>query len=260
MSRLAKDDSQTYGGENEVSSFREQLVTMVELQRAEIEIARIEKDMAGIDERIEALNTEVTDFEKNVAEAMEHLDKLKKQYRSDEGEIQSIDAQIEKSQEKLRAVKTNKEYQSTLKEIEDLKEKASGIEDRMIEGLEEIEHADGQVAGQKADLEEVKIDVASKQTDIKEKGEAQQQDLDQWQKVREDILGNIDGKMQELYRKVKRQSNGLAMAAIQEGICDICRMNIPPQLFNELMRMDSMRMCPHCQRIMYPKDVELEIE
>ena len=44
-----------------MSSFRKQLVTMVELQRAEIEIREIEHDMAGIDERIEALNVEVTD-------------------------------------------------------------------------------------------------------------------------------------------------------------------------------------------------------
>ena len=79
-----------------MSSFREKLVTMVELQRAEMEISAIERDLAGIDERIEALNTEVTDFERNVSDALEKLDALKKQYRSDEREIQSIDTQIEK--------------------------------------------------------------------------------------------------------------------------------------------------------------------
>ena len=51
-----------------MSSFREKLVTMVELQRAEMEISAIERDLAGIDERIEALNTEVTDFERNVSD------------------------------------------------------------------------------------------------------------------------------------------------------------------------------------------------
>ncbi len=137
-----------------MSSFREQLVKMVELQRAEMEISSLEKDLAGIDERIEALNTEVTDFESNVNDALEKLSDLKKQYRSDESEIQLIDTQIGKSEEKLRAVKTNKEYQYTLKEIEELKEKTSGIEDIMLENLEQIENADVEVVEQKADLEE----------------------------------------------------------------------------------------------------------
>ena len=243
-----------------MSSFKEQLLTMVELQRAEMEINSINKDLAGIEDRIQALNTQVTDFARNVKDAVEKLDALKKQYRSDESQIQLIDTRIEKSREKLRAVKTNKEYQSTLKEIDDLKEKVSGIEDRMLENLEQIEHADAEVCEQKADLEEVKVEVASKQEEIRKKGQVQHQDREQWRKARERILAVIDAKTQEIYEKVKRQSNGIAMAAIQDAVCEVCRMNIPPQLFNELMRMDSLRMCPHCQRIMYPKIVEEELQ
>lgn len=243
-----------------MSSFREQLVTMVALQWAEMEISRLEKDLDGIDERIEALSIEVTDFERNVTDTLESIDSLKKQYRSDEGEIQLVDVQIEKSHEKLRAVKTNKEYQLTLKEIDDLKEKTSGIEDRMLDNLERIEHADTEVAEQKADLEEVKIDVASKREEIREKGQVQNKALERCRQERERILTTIDTKMQVLYKKVKHQSNGLAMAASDGEICEVCRLNIPPQLFNELMRMDSIRMCPHCQRIMYPKSVEQELQ
>jgi predicted nucleic acid-binding Zn-ribbon protein len=28
-------------------------------------------------------------------------------------------------------------------------------------------------------------------------------------------------------------------------------MNIPPQMYNELHRFDSLKNCPHCQRIIY---------
>ncbi len=243
-----------------MSTYREHLVTLVGLQRAEMEIISLENDLAGMDQRIQALNSEVTDFETNVSDTLEQLEALKKQYRSDEQEIQSIDSQIEKSEEKLRAVKTNKEYQSTLKEIDDLREKVSGIEDLMLENLERIENADEQVAEQKADLEEVKIEVLSKQEEIREKGHAQQQALEKWRAQREHILDQIDSKMQQLYDRVKKQNNGLAMAPVRDAVCELCRMNIPPQLYNELMRMDSTRICPHCQRIMYPKIIEEEIE
>lgn len=243
-----------------MSGFKEQLVAMVVLQWTEKEISGIEKDLAGIDKHLEALNTEATDFEHNITAAIHKLGDLQKQYRYDESEVLLIDSQIEKSHEKLRAVKTNKEYQSTLKEIDDLKEKRSAIEDQMLENLEQIENADAFVAEQKADLEEVKIEVAIKQEDIRKKGAAQQQALERWRLERDRILLKIDTKMRQLYEKVKKQNSGLAMAAIREGICQVCRLNIPPQQFNELKSMHSMRMCPHCQRIMYPKTVEDEIE
>ena len=44
---------------------------------------------------------------------------------------------IAKSKEKLTSVKTNKEYQALLKEIDDLKNANSKIEDQMFEILEQ---------------------------------------------------------------------------------------------------------------------------
>ncbi len=242
-----------------MSDFREQLLTMVQLHRSELMIGGIEKDLSGLGDRIEALESEVRDFEDKVTDAIQTLETLKRQYREGEGEIQRIDDQIAKSEVKLRAVKTNKEYQSTLKEIEDLKAKASEIEDRMLDNLERIERTEREVATQKSDLEEVKSEVAEKQAAIRSKGASQQKILEQCRQEREHIVEQIDRKMHEFYEKVKHQNHGRAMVAVQDEICEVCRMNIPPQLFNELIRMDSMRMCPHCQRIMYPKILEEEL-
>jgi predicted nucleic acid-binding Zn-ribbon protein len=66
------------------------------------------------------------------------LDDLKKSYRELESESKVNREMIVKSNEKLRAVKTNKEYQSILKEIEEIRKKNSGIEDQMLDQLEAI--------------------------------------------------------------------------------------------------------------------------
>ena len=67
------------------------------------------------------------------------ITELNKKYRAYESDIQSNLGKIGKSQEKLRAVKTNKEYQSSLKEIDDIKAINSKLEDEMLEFLEQIE-------------------------------------------------------------------------------------------------------------------------
>ncbi len=238
-----------------MSSVKEQLNILVELQEAEVGILSLEKEIASVEGRVQAMLAEQAEFEQRVKDSTNKLNELKKQYRSDESEIQMIDSQVTRSKEKLRAVKTNKEYQSTLKEIDDLKEKSSLIEDAMLENLERIEAIESEIAEQLADLDDVKQEVASKQSEIRAVGEKQRQTLAQRQQERDSIMNAIDDKLQDLYQKVKRQGGGIALAPIVETVCQQCRMNIPPQLFNELMRLDSLRMCPHCQRIMYPKDV-----
>jgi hypothetical protein len=57
---------------------------------------------------------------------------------------------------------------------------------------------------------------------------------------------------------VKHQNAGIAVAGVMDAVCQVCRMNIPPQLFIELMRMQNILMCPHCQRIIYPQNLMAE--
>jgi predicted nucleic acid-binding Zn-ribbon protein len=236
-----------------VSSIKEKLRDLATLQRYEDEIGRIEKELAKVEDRVNGLRSELAEYEEKVDRNRQTLDELKKQYRSDESEVQLIELQIAKSQEKLRAVKTNKEYQSTLKEIDDLKAKTSWLEDRMLEVLDRIESAENQGREDLADLDEIKIEVEEKQREIRLQSEQQQDVLTSRQQERDTVLARLDTKTTEIYHRVKRQGRGTAIAAVVDAVCQVCRMNIPPQLFNELMRMDNMLMCPNCQRIIYPK-------
>jgi predicted nucleic acid-binding Zn-ribbon protein len=47
---------------------------------------------------------------------------------------------------------------------------------------------------------------------------------------------------------------GLAVVPVKDAVCHGCNVNLPPQLYNELFRCDSLRFCPNCQRIIYIKN------
>ena len=59
--------------------------------------------------------------------------------RDQEAEIQVIDDRIIKSNEHLRMVKTNKEYQVLLREVDDNKKRKDGLETELLENLDEKE-------------------------------------------------------------------------------------------------------------------------
>jgi hypothetical protein len=67
------------------------------------------------------------------------------------------------------------------------------------------------------------------------------------------VWGNLDAKMQKIYERAGKQGNGIAVAPVVDGVCQECRMNLPPQAYIELMRMNELQMCPMCQRLIYPQ-------
>ncbi|MDA8140467.1 MAG: C4-type zinc ribbon domain-containing protein [Desulfobacteraceae bacterium] len=235
------------------------LATLAVLQRADSARAALEKNLAGVEQRLSTLQNQLMAYQEQLKTSQGQLEQVKKQYRTDEVEIKSIDAAIVKSDEKLGYVKTNKEYQSMLKEIDDLKLKKSDIEDRMLSVLDQIETVEKKVICDKADLEDMKREVEEKQKAVRSEAEAQQREVASLHQEREEIWAELDPKMQKMYARAMHQGHGVAVAAVIEGVCQVCRMNIPPQAYIELMRLDALSLCPNCQRIIYPKAV-IEVE
>lgn len=236
-------------------ALKDNLKTLAQLQFIDAECNAIERQLAGVDERVEALGEQLTVFEQKVAKERLQLEDLKKQYRADENEVKAVETGIAKSDGKLHSVKTNKEYQGMLKEIDDLKAKKASIEDRMLDTLERIESAEKDAGCLAADLEDMQREVRGEQEEIRRVAGEQRLELEGLREERDAVWAGIGPKLQRLYTRAKQQGNGLAVAAVDNAVCQACRMNIPPQAYIELMRLNELNMCPHCQRIIYPKGV-----
>lgn len=235
------------------NEMKEILTTLAALQFAENRIQVLERELADVDARVSALNKEISEFETRLAEGRNQLGDLKKSYRDGENEVKSTESRIEQSNSKLRSVKTNKEYQSMLKEIDELKAKRSSIEDGMLENLERIEREEAAVKSMEVDFADLSAEIKEKASEIISNAEARRIEREEACEERDTIFGKLDTKLQAMYVKVRDKSGGIGVAAVEDGVCQVCRMNIPPQLFIELMRMDQLIQCPSCQRLVYPK-------
>ena len=231
----------------------EQMATLVKLQSIEIETNRIHLKLSAVEKKLESLDTEIQAFAKGIEDSDARLDVLRKLYRSYESDTDLNFSRIKKSQEKLRAVKNNKEYQSILKEIEDIEVLNSGIEDKMLECLDEIETAERSHAQRKAEYEQLKEHVNDEKEVIQQETEAGKIRLSELEMEWKEVSGKIDPTLMKTYKTV-RESRDTAVVAVENATCLGCHLNIPPQLYNELHRCDSLTFCPHCQRIIYWKD------
>lgn len=234
---------------------KKQIVSLVNLQQIEIETGSVKTKISNVDQRLEKLDDRLHDFKQVIEKQESVINELNQKYRDYETDVRmNLDA-IKKSEAKLSSVKTNKEYQAFLKEIDDIKEKNSKLEDDMIDFLDRIEAAENTLNTKMAEYSELQTRLNNEKETIQketEEGKRQLEDLDAQLKT---VAAGIDAALLATYNKVKAlQNNAIGIVAVIDAVCQGCNMNIPPQMYNELQRGDSLKKCPICDRIIYWKN------
>ena len=237
------------------NTIKEHLILLAELQQVDIDIAALERKLAGVQGQLDGFELKLTTMQGQIEEHQNQIGELQKQYRQDESDVRSIYDTIAKTQAKLNSVKTNKEYQAMLKAIEDLEHKKGNLEDQMLGALERIESAESESTSLNADFDDLKQEIEERITEINQKADKQRGELNRLQQEREATWNQLSQKLQAVYQRVSQQGKGIGVAAVADALCQVCRVNIPSQLFIDVMRMNTIMQCPNCQRIMYPSTI-----
>jgi predicted nucleic acid-binding Zn-ribbon protein len=235
---------------------REKIQSLVELQTVEADIRRVETLLAGTPAKLAAVTLELEAFEATLAEEDGQLQAVQKTYREQEREAQVALAQIRKSNERLATVKTNKEYQLILKEIDDLKRKNSLIEDEMLACLDRIEAADAAVKQKKAQVLALRQTADLQKAEIERETRQLTAHLTDLTQAGREAARAVDPVLLGSFRRVQEQVKQGAVAPVVDAVCQGCHLNIPWQLFNELHRFDELTFCPHCRRIIFCQEEE----
>ena len=225
---------------------------LVKLQEVEIETASVQARLAGFPRLLTDLDARLKASESAVTLEAGRLSEIQQAYRVQEADAKEIQTRILKSEEKLRSVKTNKEYQSSLKEIDDLKRSLSAVEDRMIAHLDEMDQVEASVATKENEVKLLSREIEEEKEKIRQSAFSTQEQLDRLNAERAKIIAVIDPDLLKIYETVKQNSGGVAIAVVKNAVCLGCHVNLPPQMFHDLLHFDKLLVCPHCERLIYP--------
>lgn len=230
---------------------KEQIDNLRELQEVDLEIDRIDAAITTGDEELQIQREAISLLQGAISEYREKLALGAERRQHLETEIQEAQALIKDRQNKMMKVQTNREYQSLLKEIEDAKNANRQREEELVRLLEQGEFLQKKDEEQSALLAAEELGL-SEQTARREaeavKLAAKRQKMT---KDREAKAKKIKADLLRKYELIRAKRDGLAMAGVNRGVCYGCYMNVPPQLYNELLREDKMHICPTCNRMLY---------
>ena len=229
----------------------EQLQLLIDLQHIDLKVHGLNEKMHKIPLRIEELQ-KGSDIQKHEYEVkVEAIEDIEKGKRKKELELETKESGLAKLKNQLLSIKTNREYQAFLHEIEAAKAEVSQLEEEILLLIEDSEAAKEQIKKARVELEQSGKQINNQKQEHEKELERLAQEKQTLESEKKTIQQQIPQELLKRYNKIRDYRDGLAVVSVKEGSCQGCFMSLMPQLFQEVRQNTGIYYCPHCHRIIY---------
>lgn len=239
---------------------KKQLELLAKVQQIDTNVKKTELLKIKFEEDAQKLESEVKKDEERHNTELLQLEKFEKEYKDKEKATKIYQEKIVKTEEKMLAIKTNKEYQAAMQEIDNIKKMIGDKEDVMISVMDGIEKVKKELQASEDELNRVKAEFEEKKREVKEDLKEFLDKVEEEKEMRDSYVSEINKDLFDRYKQVQNLRNGVAVAFAEAEHCLSCNMKIPPQLYNETVRAEKIVACPHCNRILVLKPVKESAE
>lgn len=230
---------------------RDQLEKLIVLQTLDLRVLQMEREKSQIPQTIASLEEDLKREEEKFRLAKEGLEKLQKDRRKREKDLEEEVDRVKKAEARVLEIKTNKEYQAVLKEIDNAKKLNRQREEEILDILEKLEESQKQITRGEKELEEKRKEKERQVTDLRQKESSFEQEMAGKVQQKEQKEKEIPPELLSRYRMLAEKRQGIAVARVVQGVCQACHMNLRPQLYIDLQKQDSLILCPNCSRMLF---------
>ena len=227
------------------------LERLIALQRLDSDADEARRRLADEPEREKALAARLETAHQHVAAAKDRLAENKTARTAIEKDVAMHQGRLSKFRETAMAVKTNQEYHAVQKEIGFAQTEIKTLEDKILERMLEaddltsaLKRAESELAAEQKAVDADRRAMSAEQTECNAT-------LERIAGERQRLIGSLDKQLFATFEMVARKRNGVAVAEARGGVCTICHVRLRPQVFNTILRNDSIMQCDHCNRILY---------
>lgn len=230
--------------------------SLLKLQEIDLSIRDLNEKKTAAPLRVNLLMEKKNNIEQELDALNNTLQDAQKHKIDVEDELVIETEHLNKSQQKLTSIKTNREYQALQKEIEDLKLANKVREDEILKLVETMESLQQTIAQKKLLAEQIENELLAEQKVLDNILAELDEQIQKLEEDRNKCLPNIRKDLLSRYNLLKDKRNGMVVATVERPACTGCNINLPPQLFNELLKGNKIHTCPSCQRILYHPPIE----
>jgi len=226
------------------------LELLLKLQSVDYDLGELERSKEYIPDMMDNLKKEIADTRNKLGTIKQELETSRLESKEVDLSLQQKQGKLKGLLERMMAIKTNKEYDALVSEIDKIKEDISLLETRSLELIEIIE-------GYEKDLEGLE----EKSSTIEETNQTQMDSLQQQidsvgskieskEHEREQLVRDISKRAISAYERIRRGKGGAAVVAVKKRACGACFKALPPQRIQEIKLGETIITCDSCGRML----------
>jgi len=232
------------------------LELLEELQVVDLKLRRMREFIDNFENYQQELEREREEVKERLEQEKKKLEEMKKLRMKKELDLQEGEEHIKKCSARLYTVKSNREYEATLKEIEEQKEKNSQLETELLLLYDQLDQEEEKIKQLKAEIEQEFKILEQKEKELKEKLEQAKKQVPEQEKEREELVAQIPSEAYETYQLIQQKLGDPALTRVIDEVCQSCFRRIPSQMYIEVLMGDKVWTCPGCHRILIHRELD----
>lgn len=188
-----------------------------------------------------------------LAEEEEHLAELERGQRERESEADDLQAKAAIAEDKLYGgnVKNPKELASLQEQLKIYQAKMKELDDKTLNIMEQIETVEQGLSVKRDDLARMEVEWQAEQESLMREQSELSTMMSEMEGKRNELGSKVETPLLDLYHTLRQKRQGKAIAKVEQGICQGCRIALPMSELQRVKTGQTIVQCGSCERILY---------
>lgn len=228
------------------------LADLLDLQEIDLQIDRLLERRRSLPEleRYRQAHETLSAIQTQLDEASGALRQMELDLDKAEGELEMLEVKLDEHETRLFAGGMSaRETEHMRLEVQSLRGQKEALEEKVLGMLEGVDPARERVSTLESQKEAVVREKDELEASIKSQWRQIDAELARKEERKRETVQPIPEDMLDMYEKLRRIKEGVAVASYDHGVCGGCHMTLSPTEQEEAFRADIPR-CVHCRRIL----------
>lgn len=228
----------------------EDLRLLKELQDLDYWIGELERSKEFLPGMMRDLEQEIERVANDFKQKKERLSQAQVELKDLELRVNENKEQIKKFQDQMLTIKTNKEYDALVAQIEAAKAQVAADEERSLELMNEIEELRAEVEELEGRQDEIAANHKERLDELQKQLDSVQDKVDKKEAHRDHLKAKVPKQAMSIYERVRRGKGADVVVRLKRGACGGCYKSQPPQKIQMIKKGETIQTCASCGRIL----------
>ncbi len=228
----------------------EEVRLLMELQDIDYWIGELERSKEYIPDMMKSLREEIDTVESELTSSRQRLEEAQLETNNLELKVGEAKEHLEKYQEQMLTIKTNKEYDALVGQIETAKQEIAADEETSLTLLEEVETLQSRIAELDERHGRIHQENEDRLSSLQEEIDAVEDKMSEKVAYRQQLKSKVPRPTMSIYQRVRKGRGGDVVVRLKRGACGACYKAQTPKKIQIIKKGSILQTCDSCGRIL----------